>query len=726
MRIAKAAVEEAGHGVAALDLTSLGKLLTPYGERDFENAVRWYHTIAQAGINAGCGLIVLETMTCLKEIKAGVLGIRQAIQEKGEDIPFIVSMSPDESGRLLTGADIEGAAAMLTAMDGVDALGINCHTEPKYLMNNLKRLLACANGRPVWFKPNAGIPELKDGRTVFKTEPDAFAADMSEAVKLGAHAVGGCCGTVDTHICALAKAAASLPYTPPEKPVADGLAPCHVSGHSVTVTLGVKPVIIGERLNPTGKPKMKQALRDNDMGYLKREAAAQMDAGADILDVNVGLPGIDEAAMLAAAAEAVQTVTPAPLQLDSASPAALEAGLRAYVGKPIINSVSGKQAVMDKVFPLAKKYGAALVALCLDEDGIPDTADGRIAIAKRILAEADRHGVARGDLLFDALTMAAAADSQAPAETLATVRRLHDELRVKTVLGVSNVSFGLPGRSLITASFVAMALYSGLSAAIINPLDGQVRSAFLSSRALLGHDAGFAEHIQKYSQVAVQFVEQKPAAAPDAAPKEDLQALIVAGMDGPAGDAAAALIAQGTAPLQVIEAHVIPALTEVGVRYESGKIFLPQLMQSATAAKRAIAEAAAHMPPKEPDARRTIVLATVEGDVHDIGKNIVCTMLQSYGFHVLDLGKNVSAADVLAALKETGAKLLGLSALMTTTVPSMRDTIALVRKTPDLAVTVMVGGAVLTETLAKEIGADHYAADAMAAVRIAKDVLGKG
>jgi 5-methyltetrahydrofolate--homocysteine methyltransferase len=549
---------------------------------------------------------------------------------------------------------------------------------------------------------------------------------MTEAAALGAHAVGGCCGTTDKHIAALVKAASGLPYAPPKKLETDGLAPCYVSGHSQTVTLGARPEIIGERINPTGKPRMKQALRENDMEYLQQEAAAQLAAGAELLDVNVGLPDIDEAAMLKAATEAVQTVVPAPLQLDSASPAALEAALRVYIGKPVINSVSGKQSVMDKVFPLAKKYGAALVALCLDENGIPETADGRIVIAERILAEADKHGVAHSDLLFDALTMAAAADPKAPSVTLETVRRLQDELHVKTVLGVSNVSFGLPNRSLITSAFLSMALHRGLSAAIINPLDAQVLSAFYAARATLGHDAGFAEYIRKYSQATLQAVTQKTAdtPAPGMPDKGALQDAIIAGMEAPAGAAAAALIKSGVKPLQVIEAHVIPALTVVGARYESGKIFLPQLMQSAAAAKRAIAEATAHMPPSEPQAEKTIVLATVEGDVHDIGKNIVCTMLQSYGFHTIDLGKNVPPKDVLAALKKSGAKLLGLSALMTTTVPSMRETIAPVRGEYSNSVTIMVGGAVLTETLAEEIGADFYAADAMASVRIAKDVLG--
>ena len=729
VRVAKEAVKEAGHGYAALDLTSLGKLLKPYGEREFEDAVSWYRAIVAAGIRAGCDLIVLETMTCLKEIKAAVLGIRQAIQENGGDapIPFVVSMSPDENGRLLTGSDIEGAAAMLTAMAGVDALGINCHTEPKLLLNNLKRLLACADGKPVWFKPNGGIPELVGGCTVFKAEPEGFAGDMAEAVRLGAHAVGGCCGTTDKHIAALVKAVSGLPYVSPVKPDADGLTPCRVSGHSQTVTVGQKPVVIGERINPTGKPKLKQALRDNNLEYLKQEAAAQMDAGADILDVNVGLPGIDEATMLAAATEAVQAVTAAPLQLDSADPAALESALRAYAGKPIINSVSGKQSVMDAVFPLARKYGAALVALCLDEDGIPDTADGRLAIAKRILAEADRHGVAHGDLLFDGLTMAAAADPQAPGVTLETVRRLRDELRVKTVLGVSNVSFGLPNRSLVTAAFVPMALYSGLSAAIINPLDSAVLSAFHAASATLGFDAGFAGYIETYADLTMNVTvnSRTDAAANPAQPGNTLEQLIIGGMEVGVVAAAKTLMESGEAPLSVIEGHIIPALTEVGARYESGKIFLPQLMQSANAAKAAISFVSESMPPREPRAGKTIVLATVEGDVHDIGKNIVSTMLQSYGFEILDLGKNVPPGDVLAAVERTGARLIGLSALMTTTVPSMRETIARIRREHKAPVTVMVGGAVLTESLAKEIGADYYAPDAMASVRIAKEVLSK-
>jgi 5-methyltetrahydrofolate--homocysteine methyltransferase len=665
-------------------------------------------------------------MTCIREVKAAALGIRAAQEDQGAALPLVVSMAFSESGRLLTGSDIEGAAAMLTAMDGVDALGLNCQNEPKALIPNLQRLLACAGGKPVLFKPNAGIPELIHGCTVFKTEADVFARDMAEAVKLGAHAVGGCCGTTDAHLAALVRAASGLPYAPPAAAAQDGLAPCAVSGYSKTVFIGARPVIIGERLNPTGKPPMKQALRAGDMDYIEREAAAQIDAGADILDVNVGLPELDEAAVLKAVTEAVQAVVPAPLQLDSASPAALEAALRACIGKPVVNSVSGKQSVMDAVFPLAKRYGAALVALCLDENGIPETADGRVAIAERILLEADKHGIDHSNILFDALTMAAAADPAAPSVTLETVRRLRGELGVKTVLGVSNVSFGLPNRSMITAAFLSMALDRGLSAAILNPLDPQVLSAFYAARATLGHDEGFARFIGKFSSVTVRVSGKAEESGAGKGGDGSLRETIIAGLENPADAAAAALIAGGVQPLAVIEEHVIPALAEVGARYESGKIFLPQLIQSANAAKRAIAEATAHLPPAAPKPDKTVVMATVEGDVHDIGKNIVCTMLSSYGFHVVDLGRNVPPAAVLAALKQSGARLLGLSALMTTTVPSMRDTIALVRREHPGAVRIMVGGAVLTPALALEIGADYYAADAMASVRIAKEALEDG
>ncbi len=796
VQLAKEAVAEAGRGYVALDAGSLGRLLKPLGELEFEHAVTLYRDMALAAIDAGVDALFAETMTDLREIKAAVLGYGEALAATGAALPVLVSMTFDVNGRLLTGADIEGAAAMLTSMQGVDALGLNCGREPAALLPNLKRLLACAGGKPVFFMPNASVPTIVDGKTVFATQPDAFAADMVEAARLGARGLGGCCGTNDTHIRALVQATRGLAPVPIQAPPQDGLAPAYISGRSGTVALGPRPVIIGERLNPTGKKRMKQALREGDMDYLLGEANAQIEAGADVLDVNVGLPELDEAALLPQVAEAVQGIAGAPLQLDTSDPVALENALRVYVGKPIINSVSGKAHVMAEVFPLARKYGGALVCLTLDEEGIPPTADGRIAIARRIIDEAAKYGVPKRDLLFDALTMTVATDPQAARITLDTVRRLTDELRVKTVLGVSNVSFGMPRRGVITSAFLSMAIERGLSAAIINPLDAPVRDAFIGASAALGFDEGFEKYLAAASseteaaqaaapkaaqpaadsaareavrlageairraEAALHIAHSGAAAAPvggcgceacalamggaptqsgtpdiatpAAAPSPEagdvfapLYQAVVRGLSKAAQDAANAAMDAGAPPLSVVEHGVIPALSEVGARYERGAYFLPQLMQSATAAKLAIDAATARMPDSKPAASRTVLLATVHGDVHDIGKNIVATLLGSYGFGVVDLGRNVPPETVVQAAREAGVTLVGLSALMTTTVPAMRETIVqLRRELPH--VRVMVGGAVLTAELAKELGADAYAADAMGSVRIAGELLGDG
>ncbi len=780
VRLAREAVAESGRAAyVALDAGSVGRLLKPLGELEFEDAVTIYRDMAQTGIEAGCDLLIAETMTDLREVKAAVLGYREAQQAAGTALPVLVSLSFDVNGRLLTGADIEGVAALLTGMEGVDALGMNCGREPAALLPNLKRLLACAEGKPVFFMPNASVPTIVNGKTVFATQPEVFAQDMVQAARLGARGLGGCCGTTEAHIAAVVAATKGMPVAAngssadPE----DGLAPTAISGRSDTVMLGGRTLAIGERLNPTGKKRMKQALRDGDMDYLLGEATAQMEAGADALDVNVGLPDIDEPAMLAQVTEAVQGVTGAPLQLDTADPAALERALRVYVGKPIINSVNGKRAVLDAVFPLVRRYGGALVCLLLDENGIPETAEGRIAIARRILAEAEKYGVPKKDLLFDALTMTVATDPNAARTTLETVRRLHDELRVKTVLGVSNVSFGLPNRGLLTAGFLAMAMERGLSAAIVNPLDESVRAAYDAACAVLGYDEGFAGYLARYSVTAQKSAPEAPAPetaaareavrlageairraeaalklpqtavpvgtgacacaacaaaaapqeppAPVAVPAADGEALthaILCGLAKAAEDAARARMDAGETPLHVVENGVIPALTEVGARYEHGEFFLPQLMQSANAAKRAIAAATERMPDSKPSAGRTVLLATVHGDVHDIGKNIVATLLNSYGFGVIDLGRDVPPEKVVAAAKEAGVKLVGLSALMTTTVPAMRETIVqLRRELPD--VKIMVGGAVLTAELARDLGADSYSGDAMDSVRYAAETL---
>lgn len=779
VRLAREAVAESSRAAyVALDAGSVGRLLKPLGELEFEDAVTIYRDMAQTGIEAGCDLLIAETMTDLREVKAAVLGYREAQQAAGTALPVLVSLSFDVNGRLLTGADIEGVAALLTGMEGVDALGMNCGREPAALLPNLKRLLACAEGKPVFFMPNASVPTIVNGKTVFATQPEVFAQDMVQAARLGARGLGGCCGTTEAHIAAVVAATKGMPVAAngSSADTEDGLAPTAISGRSDTVTLGGQTLAIGERLNPTGKKRMKQALRDGDMDYLLGEATAQMEAGADALDVNVGLPDIDEPAMLAQVTEAVQGVTGAPLQLDTADPAALERALRVYVGKPIINSVNGKRAVLDAVFPLVRRYGGALVCLLLDENGIPETAEGRIAIARRILAEAEKFGVSKKDLLFDALTMTVATDPSAARTTLETVRRLHDELRVKTVLGVSNVSFGLPNRGLLTAGFLAMAMERGLSAAIVNPLDESVRAAYDAACAVLGYDEGFAGYLARYStapkptpdapapetaaareavQLAGEAIRRAEAAlklpqtaapvetgacacaacaaaaapqeppAPVAVPAADGEALthaILRGLAKAAEDAARARMDAGETPLHVVENGVIPALTEVGARYERGEFFLPQLMQSANAAKRAIAAATERMPDSKPSAGRTVLLATVHGDVHDIGKNIVATLLNSYGFGVIDLGRDVPPEKVVAAAKEAGVKLVGLSALMTTTVPAMRETIVqLRRELPD--VKIMVGGAVLTAELARDLGADSYSGDAMGSVRYAAETL---
>ena len=787
---AKQAVATIGHGFVAMDAGSMGKLLKPLGELEFEVAVTYYRDMALAAIDEGCDVLLAETMTDLREIKAAVLGYREALEQAHADIPVLVSMSFDINGRLLTGADIEGATALLTSMYGVDAIGLNCTREPRALLPNLKRLLACAQGKPVFFMPNASVPTIVNGKTVFATQPEQFAADMAQAAVMGACGLGGCCGTTPAFIASLVAATRNLAPVAMPLPDADGLALSPISGRSGTVWLGQRPIIIGERLNPTGKKRMKQALRDGDIDYLLTEATAQLEAGADTLDVNVGMPELNEVELLWQVVEAVQGVAGVPLQLDTSDPKALEKALRAYVGKPIINSVNGKQHVMDEVFPLARKYGGALVALLLDEDGIPATVEGRIAIARKLMAEADRYGIPHRDLLFDGLTMTVATDPQAARVTLETVRALTQDLHVKTVLGVSNVSFGLPKRSVLTSAFLSMAMERGLTAAIINPMDESVRAAFEGASAALGYDDGFARYLAHYaggdaatttaSTVSTHTVETEAARAAiklageavrkaeaalgissanadtqascncaacaiaqgDAAAQpatntsiegksaiapQDTGALfqaIVRGLTKAAVDTANAQLDSGVAPLALVENGVIPALSEVGARYERGEFFLPQLMQSANAAKQAINAATARMPDAKPAADRTVVLATVHGDVHDIGKNIVATLLGSYGFGVIDLGRDVAPEAVVAAAKESGVKLVGLSALMTTTVPAMRETIRLLRaELPD--VRVMVGGAVLTSELANELGADSYAADAMGSVRLATEILGK-
>ncbi len=724
VRIAAEAVKSAGHGFAAADLGPLGRLLAPYGDMPFCEAVVQFREAALAGLSAGAHLLLIETMTDLLEIKAAVLGAREAMEAAGKRVPLFASLTFDEKGRLLTGADIRGAAAMLRGL-GVDAVGLNCGNAPKALYENVKTLLRwCA--LPVFVSPNASLPVVEDGKTTFPLSPEEFAQDMLEMVRLGAWGLGGCCGTTPAYLSALTAATHALRPLARNGQEGEGIPAspaCVVSGRSVSIALGEKPLLIGERLNPTGKPRMKQALRENDMDFLLREAIAQAEAGADALDVNVGLPEVDEPALLREVVCALQGVCDLPLQLDTADPAALEGALRVYAGKPLINSVCGKQKVMDAVFPLAKAYGGALVALTLDEKGIPETVEGRLDIARRIVAEAAKYGIDKGELLFDALTMTVSTNQEAAQITLETVRRLTRELGVKTVLGASNVSFGLPNRPLLTGAFTAMALSAGLSAAILNPMEPTVQALWQASLALTGQDAGFAGYLAAHGGEAALSARPSAVAPGDpaqaASPKEQAIQAIVRGLATDAASLAKRLLDSGMAPTAVIEETIMPALSGVGGQYEAGTLFLPQLLQSAGAAQAAFEVIRARLPEARAEAGKRIVLATVQGDVHDIGKNIVKVLLQNYGFAVTDLGKDVAPEAVLAAVRSTGATVVGLSALMTTTVPAMAATIALLKQEAP-SVRVMVGGAVLTADYATTLRADGYGKDAMASVRLAQ------
>ena len=704
----KAAVKcarSAGNGefFVALDIGPTGKLLEPLGELSFDEAYDLFAEQIRAGVEAGADLILAETFSLPYEAKALILAAKE-----NSDLPLFLSVTSDEKGRMLTGLPVEAMGALAEAM-GVDAFGLNCSVGPRDMAAAAEKI-ARATSLPLFFNPNAGLPKMNDdGVATYDLLPDGYA---EEVVGLGAFApiLGGCCGTTPEHLRAVVARCAGLPLPKKRDPAA-----CLLSSGSRAVDLSIRPIIIGERINPTGKPKLKEALRADDLDYLVGEGVRQEDEGADVLDVNVGLPGIDEPAMMVKAVKELQRSTSLPLQIDSADPKALEAALRRVNGRPLLNSVSGKVEVMKTVFPIAKKYGAALVALTLDDNGIPDTAAGRIAVADRILAEAKRYGIPARDLLFDPLTMAVSAGAD-PRATLDALKALSDR-GLKTVLGVSNISFGLPEREHINTAFLSAAIGAGLSAAILTPRSTPMTDAFRSSLALFGgdpHCLSYIEHFgAKKAETPVEKVETG-ATLTDA---------VLHGMKSSAGTLAREAIMGGADPMDLIEQTLIPALDRVGVLFENGTVFLPQLLLSADAAEAAFAVVREALSKKsgERSARGSIVLATVKGDIHDIGKNIVRVMLDSYGFRVFDLGRDVPAEEVLAAVKRENVTLVGLSALMTTTVPSMRDTIALLRREAP-GCKVMVGGAVLTESCAREIGADRYCPDAMASVRYAEEV----
>lgn len=700
VRAGVALAKRAGKKVA-LDIGPTGKLLKPMGDLDFERAVALFSEVVVAGKDDS-DVIIIETMSDTYELKAAVLAAKE-----NSDLPVITSMIFDEKGRLLTGGDVKSAAAMVEGL-GVDVIGINCGLGPKQMIELVKELRNCTS-LPILVMPNAGLPESVDGKTVYNVSPEEFAADMEEIAKIGVSYLGGCCGTTPEHIKAMIERCKNKDDSVPEKKK-DTV----ITSYSTAVTIGDKPVVIGERINPTGKKLFKEALRNDDMDYVIKEGLAQQDKGAHILDVNVGLPEIDEVKWLKDAVYNLQSVLPLPLQLDSSDPLALEAAMRIYNGKPMVNSVNGKASSMKEVFPLVKKYGGVVVCLCLDENGIPSTAQGRIEIAEKIIRTAAEYGIDKKDLVVDALVMTISTDKNNAIETLKAVKYIRNELGVATVLGVSNISFGLPNREAVNTAFYTLALENGLSAGIINPLSDSMMNAYYSFNALRGFDDNCAEYIENAAETQL---------APVSSGTFDLKTAIIKGMKTEAGDCAKELL-KNTAPLDVINDYIIPALDVVGDGFEKNKIFLPQLLMSADSAKAAFDEIKVHLTlaGEKQESENKIVIATVEGDIHDIGKNIVKVLLSNYGFDVIDLGKDVKCEKVLEEAIKHDCRLVCLSALMTTTVPNMERTIKLIHDNTDAKV--LVGGAVLTKSYAKMIDADFYAKDAMESVRIAKAYFG--
>lgn len=715
---ARQAIAESGReGYVALDVSSTGKLLKPLGDLAFEDAYQIFKQVVTAGTAAGADLILIETMTDSYEAKAAVLAAKE-----NSTLPVFVTMTFDTKGKLLTGGNAQSTVALLEGL-GVDALGINCGLGPIQMKEITAEILAAAS-IPVIVNPNAGLPRSEGGKTVYDIDSDTFAGVMKEIVEMGARIIGGCCGTTPEHIhktAALCRDIKPVRLTHKDRTV--------VSSFAQAVVIDKDPVIIGERINPTGKSKFKQALRDHDLEYILREGVTQQDHGAHILDVNVGLPEIDEPAMMEEVVRELQSIIDLPLQIDTSDIAAMERAMRIYNGKPMINSVNGKQESMEAVFPLVKKYGGVVVALALDETGIPETAEGRIQIAKKIYQKAAEYGIAAKDIIIDALCLTVSSDSQGAITTLETLRRVRDELHGKTVLGVSNISFGLPQREIINAAFFTMAMQNGLSAAIINPNSEAMMRAWYSFRALMDLDPRCADYIGIYSGQAATLGTSAGKGTPHSqtgssqATAMTLQESILKGLKEGATAAVKEQLSSHE-PLTIIQNDMIPALDEVGKGFEAGTIFLPQLLMSAEAAKAAFEVIKAQMKAmgQVQEKKGKIILATVKGDIHDIGKNIVKVLLENYSFEVIDLGKDVPPERIVETAISEHVTLVGLSALMTTTVPSMEETIKQLRKSAP-AVKVMVGGAVLTEEYARTIDADRYCRDAMASVNYAQETL---
>ena len=694
----------AGTGVrVALDMGPLGELLEPMGSLSFERAYELFREMAAAGEKAGADLVAIETMTDLYEAKAALLAVKE-----NTELPVFVTMSFEERGRTFTGCTVASMARTLEGL-GADAIGLNCSLGPDLLAPLLKEL--CENTRlPVIAKPNAGLPDPVDGH--YDMGPEAFVEALLPCLEAGVTIFGGCCGTSPEYIRRLKAALEG------KKPALRRYDAVGFVCTPVTPTRldGVR--VIGERVNPTGKKRFQQALLEEDLDYILDVAIQQEDAGADILDVNVGYPGVDEVAMLPRVVKKLQSAVSLPLQLDSSNPDALEAGLRVYNGKAAVNSVNGERAVLDRVLPIVKKYGASVVGLALDKGGIPQTAEGRVAIARRILDAALSYGIPKEDIWIDCLTLTVSAQQDQAVETLKAVRTVREELGLQTVLGVSNISFGLPNRPLITQNFLIQAMGMGLTLPIINPNQKEMMDAVAAFRVLSGEDVQCQTYVARFTG------EPAPVKAVGPAADMTLDDAIIKGLKADAG-ALAKRALETESELDLVEKHLIPALDRVGEGYEKGKLFLPQLLSAAQAAqsvfeviKTSIAEKGG-----TPVKKGQLVIATVQGDIHDIGKNIVKTVLENYGYEVIDLGRDVPPETIVETVVERNIRLVGLSALMTTTLPAMEETIRQLRELPDPPVT-FVGGAVVTPEYAEKMGADYYSKDARQSVEIARKVLG--
>ena len=712
---AKKAVADSGRkAYVALDMGPTGKLLKPMGTLDFEECVSIYADVVRYGAKAGADLILIETMSDTYELKAAVLAAKE-----NSNLPVVATVVFDEHHKMLTGATPEVVVAMLEGLR-VDAIGMNCGLGPKQ-MKPIFETMARYASIPLVITPNAGLPRSENGKTVYDVGPEEFAEDMEEIINMGAWMAGGCCGTTPAHIKALTERCSSI--TP--KPLTDKDYTI-VTSYSTAVELGGRPVIIGERINPTGKSKFKQALRDNNMEYILEEGVKQADSGAHILDVNVGLPEIDEPAMMRRTVYELQSVLPLPLQIDTTDPVAMEQAMRIYNGKPMINSVNGKEEIMHQIFPLVQKYGGTVVGLALDEAGIPDTAEGRLAVAKKIYDTAAQYGIKPKDIVIDALTMTMSTDNNSANITLDTVREIKAH-GGRTVLGVSNISFGLPQREVINSGFFLMAMQAGLSAGIINPNARAMIQAYDTYCVLGGFDSQCMSYIEKYAVVeptpVAQTVTSVKQAGKAVTGNLSLTDCIVKGLKEQAYKATKDEL--GTKDtMEIINGELVPALDIVGKGFEKGTVFLPQLLMSAEAAKagfEAIKEYVSSQGTNQ-EKKATIVIATVKGDIHDIGKNIVKVLLENYGYDVIDLGKDVPPETVVDKVIETHAPLVGLSALMTTTVVSMEETIKKLHESAPWC-KIMVGGAVLTQEYADMIGADFYGKDAMQSVYYAEELL---